>query len=178
MPFWICFCHHYNIFLWKPEHQRRRKWEPTPVFLPGESHGQRSLAGYSPRGHKESDMTERLTSTSLPIHRLFLQKMFNFLQVKFTVLKWCYKGPTDFPVSIILLMFLHLVSVDFFSSSDGSLKKHLWQFANTFLLYTQPFPRSIQSLSICRSAKYWCWKRITEVKLQFPKKREWEGVGR
>ena len=37
-----------------------RKWQPTPVFLPGESHGQRSLGGYSPRGHKESDTTERL----------------------------------------------------------------------------------------------------------------------
>ena len=36
------------------------KWQPTPVFLPGESHGQRSLVGYSPWGHKESDMTERL----------------------------------------------------------------------------------------------------------------------
>ena len=36
----------------------RRKWQPTPVFLRGESHGQRSLAGYSPWGHKESDMTE------------------------------------------------------------------------------------------------------------------------
>ena len=33
-------------------------WQPTPVFLPGESHGQRSLAGYSPQGHKESDMIE------------------------------------------------------------------------------------------------------------------------
>ena len=33
-------------------------WQPTPVFLPGESHGQRSLAGYSPWGHKESDMIE------------------------------------------------------------------------------------------------------------------------
>ena len=30
----------------------RRKWQPTPVFLPGESHGQRSLVGYSPKGHK------------------------------------------------------------------------------------------------------------------------------
>ena len=38
----------------------RRKWQPTPVLLPGESHGQRSLAGYSPWGHKESDMTEQL----------------------------------------------------------------------------------------------------------------------
>ena len=36
----------------------RRKRQPTPVFLPGESHGQRSLAGYSPQGHKELDMTE------------------------------------------------------------------------------------------------------------------------
>ena len=36
----------------------RRKWQPTPVFLPGESHGQRFLAGYSPWGHEESDITE------------------------------------------------------------------------------------------------------------------------
>ena len=36
----------------------RRKWQPTPVFLPGDSHGQRTLAGYSPWGRKESDMTE------------------------------------------------------------------------------------------------------------------------
>ena len=36
----------------------RRARQPTPVFLPGESHGQRSLVGYSPWGHKESDMTE------------------------------------------------------------------------------------------------------------------------
>ena len=36
----------------------RRQWQPTPVFLPGESHGQRSLVGYSPWGHKESDTTE------------------------------------------------------------------------------------------------------------------------
>ena len=35
----------------------RRKWQPTPVFLPGEFHGQRSLVGYSPWGHKESDKT-------------------------------------------------------------------------------------------------------------------------
>ena len=39
----------------------RRKWQPTPVFWPGEFCGQRSLAGYSPLGRKESDMTKRLT---------------------------------------------------------------------------------------------------------------------
>ena len=35
----------------------RRAWQPTPVFLLRESHGQRSPVGYSPRGHKESDTT-------------------------------------------------------------------------------------------------------------------------
>ena len=37
----------------------RRQWQPTPVFLPGKFHGQRSLVGYSPWGRKESDMTEQ-----------------------------------------------------------------------------------------------------------------------
>ena len=39
----------------------RRKWQPAPVFLPGKSHGQKSLAGYSPWGGKELDKTEQLT---------------------------------------------------------------------------------------------------------------------
>ena len=42
----------------------RRKWQPTPVVLPGKSHG-RNLVGYSPWGRKESDTTERLDFTSL-----------------------------------------------------------------------------------------------------------------
>ena len=41
----------------------RREWKPTPIFLPGEFHGQRSLVGYSPRGHKELDPTEQLAHT-------------------------------------------------------------------------------------------------------------------
>ena len=39
---------------------RRRRWQPTPVLLPGKSHGWRSLVGYSPCGCYESDVTERL----------------------------------------------------------------------------------------------------------------------
>ena len=39
-----------------------RKWQPTPVFLPGESHGQRSLLGYSPWGCKQLDMTKHTHS--------------------------------------------------------------------------------------------------------------------
>ena len=36
----------------------RRAWQPTPAFLPGDSHGQRSLVGYSPQGGKELDTSE------------------------------------------------------------------------------------------------------------------------
>ena len=45
-----------GIFPW------RREWPPTPIFMPGEFHGHRSLAGSSPWGHKESDTTERLNT--------------------------------------------------------------------------------------------------------------------
>ena len=47
------------------EEPLEKEWLPTPVFLPGEFHVQRSLVGYSPQGHKESDMTEQLTLHSL-----------------------------------------------------------------------------------------------------------------
>ena len=53
---------------------RTRSWQPTPVFLPGESHGQRSLAGYSLHGHKELDMTE------VTEHTAHGSSMFNFLR--------------------------------------------------------------------------------------------------
>ena len=41
----------------------RRKWQPSPVFLPAESHGERRLLGYSPQGCKELDMTEHTHTT-------------------------------------------------------------------------------------------------------------------
>ena len=43
----------------------RRAWQPTPVFLPGESHGQRSLVGYSPWSHKELVTTEWLSTAHM-----------------------------------------------------------------------------------------------------------------
>ena len=46
----------------------RRTWQPIPVFLAGASHGQRSLVGYSPWGHKESDTTEQLTRQTWANH--------------------------------------------------------------------------------------------------------------
>ena len=58
----ICLqCRSCRFDPWIGEIPWRRAQQPTPVSLPGESHGQRSLEGYSPRCHKEWDMTERLT---------------------------------------------------------------------------------------------------------------------
>ena len=48
--------HGFHPWVWKIPW--RREWQPTPVFLPRESQGQRSLVGYSPQGCKESDTTE------------------------------------------------------------------------------------------------------------------------
>ena len=53
----ILYISHIPLYDWW-----RRKWQPISVFLPGEYHGWRSLVGYSPQGHKESDTTERLHS--------------------------------------------------------------------------------------------------------------------
>ena len=48
------------IYIYIHTFSQRRQWHPTPVLLPGKSHGQRSLVGCSPWGREESDMTERL----------------------------------------------------------------------------------------------------------------------
>jgi len=51
----------------------RREWQPTPVFLPRESHGQRSLAGYGPSGSTESDITEAAYHTCLAyMHGMYI----------------------------------------------------------------------------------------------------------
>ena len=57
-----CQCRRHRFNLWVKT--MRRKWPSTPVFLPGKSHGQRSLVGYSPWGCGELDMTEQLSTQS------------------------------------------------------------------------------------------------------------------
>ena len=53
----------YVLYPWVGKIAWRRGWNPTPLFFPGAFHGQRSLAGYCPCGHKELDTTEWLTHT-------------------------------------------------------------------------------------------------------------------
>ena len=63
---WQCrTCRRHGFGPWVRKIPWRRKWQPTPVFLPGESHGQGSLVGYSPRGCKESDTTQHALRCNL-----------------------------------------------------------------------------------------------------------------
>ena len=70
LPWWLsgkesaCQCRRYRFNPWVGKIPWRREWLPTPVSLPGEFHGQRSLADYSPWSSKESDMTEPLNNTN------------------------------------------------------------------------------------------------------------------
>ena len=68
----MLFTINHSVYPWIVNTPWRRERPPTPVFLPGESHGQKSLAGYSPWGHKESDMPEepsmRVTHTHTHTH--------------------------------------------------------------------------------------------------------------
>ena len=69
LPWWlrwerICLqCRRPGFNPWVGKAHGRREWLPTPIFLAGESHGQRSLVGYSPWGCEELDMTVQLTHT-------------------------------------------------------------------------------------------------------------------
>ena len=66
LPWWlsgkesVCQCSRQGFDPWVRKIPERQKWQLTPVFLPGKSHGQRSSAGYRPWDHKESGMTEQL----------------------------------------------------------------------------------------------------------------------
>ena len=77
-------CKRHGFSSWVGKILWRRKWRPTPVFLPGESKGQSSLAGYSPCSQKESDTTDH-THTS---YYTYFQKNNNFLAGHLLLLKW------------------------------------------------------------------------------------------
>ena len=59
-----------------------RKWQPTPAFLSGEFHGQRSLTGFSPLGHKKSKTTEGITFSDKKNVYQIKQQNVNLVQVK------------------------------------------------------------------------------------------------
>ena len=58
-------CRSCQFNLWAGKIPWRRAWQPTPIFLHGDPHGQRNLVGYSPLGRKESDMTKHAHTQSM-----------------------------------------------------------------------------------------------------------------
>ena len=76
-----CQCQRHEFDPWVRKIPWRRKWQPTPAFLPGKSLGQRSLVGYSPWGHKESDTAERLNSETT-WGTLFNHRPPNYLHIR------------------------------------------------------------------------------------------------
>ena len=100
----------------------KRPWEPIPGFLPGEFHGQRSLAGYSPWGHKESDTTEQHTHThthtrsneNIYLAFIFCQALLNFCVIS----------------TFLICVFLSLWSTDLEGQDQKILCFEVW--ANCF----------------------------------------------
>ena len=74
-PWWLrgkesaCQCRRHHSDPWTRKIPWRRKWQSTPVFLPGKSYGQRSLASYSPWDCKDSDTAEQLNHTHTHTHK-------------------------------------------------------------------------------------------------------------
>ena len=82
-------CENTDFFRLSQDLLWRRQWQPTPVLLPGKSHGPRSLVGYSPRGRKELDTTEQLTFT---FHFPALEKE---MATHSSVLAWRISGTAE-----------------------------------------------------------------------------------
>ena len=89
----------YGSDRWFRKILQRRKWQPTPVFLPGKSRGQRSLAGYSPWGRKEQDTTEK-TQRGCTIYSWFTMLcsfLLNCKMIQLHIYSFLYSFPLFYP---------------------------------------------------------------------------------
>ena len=109
----------------------RRQWHPTPVLLPGKSHGRRSLVGCSPWGLEESDMTERL-----PFH-FSLHALEKEIATHSSVFAWRIPGTAEH--GGLLSMGLHRVGHDWSDLvvvvGTGS-NAYSWSLSNPSVRYT------------------------------------------
>ena len=86
---------------WVTSRSWRKKWQPTPEFLPGKSHGQRNLVGYSPWDHKELDMTEQLHTWLLLLltQYIFFSCLFALTEIKFQKRNVCLFCDCHIPIT-------------------------------------------------------------------------------
>ena len=97
LPRWLsgkesaCWHKRCGFYPWVEKIPWRRKWQPNPVFLPGKSHGQRSLAGYSPWDCKESDMTEQTEHAHTDTGHIHLNTVTTLVKPRKTMSKHGYQ---------------------------------------------------------------------------------------
>ena len=96
--FFFCLPKHY---IGAKSNPWRRKWQSTPIVLPGKSHGRRSLTGYSPWGCKQSDTTEWLALSVI----LYFSKWF------ISLLTLCWGGQDSYVRELIVLENLVILSI-------------------------------------------------------------------
>ena len=101
----------------------RGKWQPVPVFLPRKFHGQRSLEGYSPWGHKESDTTEGLNNNMYWQHSPLAAAAAKSLQSCLILCDPIDCSPPGFPVpGILQARTLEWVAISFSSAWKWKVK--------------------------------------------------------
>ena len=158
------------------------KWQPTPVLLPGKSHGQRSLIGYSPWGHKELDMTEWLHFLSLFMDLTFQVQMQYCSLQHWTLLPSPITSTTGlcflfgFVSSFFLELFLHSTLIAYWVPTDlGSSFFSVLSFP-LFILFmgfsgqehwsSLPFPSPVDH--VCQNSPPW------PVRLEGPTPAAWK----
>ena len=140
-----CQCRRHRFNPWIGKIHQKRKWQPTLLFLPGKSHGQRRIAGYSPQSCKESD-----------IHMLgemgYLQRTYVSCYLLFLSLSECVPLAQSYRIkkSIVKLLILGLLFVSSLEPSSPQCKISSWSFS------ALPFPFSSQRGSSCTCL--FCWK--------------------
>ena len=127
-------CRRLRFDSWVRKIPWRRKWQPTPVLLPGESHGQRSLAGYSPWGHKSRTRLKLFSGWYLQLY------ISAFLLANLFI--YCTEFPEFFLISLLYLynsiLFMLLISqirVSFFETFFWSLKCACFLWFTFFCLF-------------------------------------------
>ena len=105
----------------------RRKWQPTPVFLPRKSQGQRSLAGYNAQDHKELDMLKQLNNNIKEY-----AKILNYYALHPKLTQYCksasIKKPTSIYIGIHHTLVEHLTHACAVPLGTGSKKHIAWPF--------------------------------------------------
>ena len=128
----------------------RRAWQPTPVFLPGEFHGQSSLVGYNPWGRKESDTTEQLSTEHVPSMPAILKGFFFFNH------KWIVKSVywifwVDQIIFIIQLVSM-VFHIDWFTDTEPFL--HCWDKSHLIMI------RILSHLAYCLRPMFLSWHSV------------------